>query len=83
MTELQQKPEQKPHHSGRYYKPVKREGKTIEPGQKIRYIIHDHFRKKSKRVIPMEIITPDDSYDAKRYSELLDKCCKSVVEQFE
>ncbi|MDH5569127.1 MAG: hypothetical protein OEX98_04985 [Nitrosopumilus sp.] len=59
------------------------EGKTIEPGQKIRYIIHDHFRKKSRRVIPMEIITPDDSYDAKRYSELLEKCCKSMVEPFE
>jgi len=27
MTELQQKPEQKPHHSGRYYKPVKLGGK--------------------------------------------------------
>jgi DNA polymerase-2 len=58
------------------------EGKTIEPGQKIRYFIHDYARKISKRVIPIEIAKPEDRYDAKRYVELLDKCCKSVIEPF-
>ena len=62
---------------------LKREGKTIEPGQKIRYVIHDYSRKKLKRVIPIEIAKSDSKYDVKRYSELLEKCCKSVIEPFE
>ena len=62
---------------------LKWEGKPIEPGQKIRYVISDYSRKISKRVIPIEVMDDDDSYDAKRYSELLDKCCKSVIEPFE
>ena len=62
---------------------LKGEGKSIEPGQKIRYVIHDYSRKKSKRVIPIEVTKSDFKYDAKRYSELLEKCCKSVIEPFE
>ncbi len=62
---------------------LKWEGKSIEPGQKIKYIINDYSRKLSKRVIPTEITNSDSNYDAKRYSELLDKCCKSVIEPFE
>jgi len=62
---------------------LKWEGKSVEPGQKIKYVIHDYSRKKSKRVIPMEITNSDSKYDAKRYSELLEKCCKSVIEPFE
>jgi DNA polymerase-2 len=62
---------------------LKWEGKSIEPGQKIKYIINDYSRKLSKRVIPTEITNSDSNYDAKRYSELLDRCCKSVIEPFE
>ncbi len=56
------------------------EGRTIEPGQNIRYVISDYSRKISHRVSPIEFA---DKYDAKRYSELLDQCCKSILEPFE
>jgi DNA polymerase-2 len=62
---------------------LKWEGKAIEPGQKIKYVIHDYSRKKSKRVIPIEVVNSDSKYDTKRYSELLEKCCKSITEPFE
>jgi len=58
------------------------EGKTVEPGQKIRYIIHDYSRKKSKRVFPIDIAKSDDRYDVKRYAELLDQSCKPIIEPF-
>ncbi|MDH3854440.1 MAG: hypothetical protein OES23_08300, partial [Nitrosopumilus sp.] len=57
------------------------EGKIVEAGQNIRYIINDYTRK-SKRVIPMEIADSGNSYDSKRYSELLQLCCMSVIEPF-
>jgi DNA polymerase-2 len=59
---------------------LKWEGRTIESGQKIRYVISDYSRKISHRVVPIEFA---DKYDAKRYSELLDECCKSILEPFE
>ena len=62
---------------------LKWEGKQIEPGQKIKYVINDHSRKKSKRVIPVEILNSNDKYDAKQYLKLLDECCKSIIEPFE
>ena len=62
---------------------LKWEGRSIEPGQKIRYIINDYSRKISQRVIPIEITNWSSKYDTKRYSELLDECCKSVIEPFE
>jgi len=61
---------------------LKWEGRSIVPGQKIRYIISDYSRKISKRVVPIEIVNSEE-YDVKRYSELLDECCKSVIEPFE
>jgi len=57
-------------------------GRTIEPGQKIRYVISDYSRRISKRVVPIEMVS-SDRYDAKRYSKLLDECCKSILEPFE
>lgn len=57
-------------------------GCSIEPGQKIRYVVNDYSRKISKRVVPIEI-AESEKYDAKRYSELLDECCKSIIEPFE
>jgi len=59
---------------------LKWEGRNIEPGQKIRYVISDYSRKISHRVVPIEFA---DKYDAKKYSELLDECCKSILEPFE
>lgn len=59
------------------------EGSTIVPGQKIRYIINDCSRKISKRVVPVEIAKPDSRYDVKRYAELLNECCNSIVEPFQ
>ncbi|MGI9566178.1 MAG: hypothetical protein ACR2LL_04080 [Nitrosopumilus sp.] len=62
------------------------EQETLQ-GQKIRYIINDYYgRKKSKRVMPIELAKRNDcknivkKYDVKRYSELLDECCKSIIE---
>jgi DNA polymerase I len=60
---------------------LKWEGKTVEPGQKVKYIITDYARKISKRVVPLELASPK-KYDAKRYSELLDECCRSIIEPF-
>jgi len=57
-------------------------GRSIVPGQKIRYVIRDYSRKISKRVVPIEI-AESKKYDVKRYSELLDECCKSIIEPFE
>jgi DNA polymerase I len=56
------------------------EGRNIEPGQKIHYVISDYTRKITHRVIPIEFAK---NYDAKKYSELLDECCKSILEPFE
>ena len=60
---------------------LKIEGKKIVPGQKIMYIIADHTRKRTKRVVPLEMALPG-KYDVKRYSELLDKCCNSIIGPF-
>ena len=59
---------------------LKWEGRNIEPGQKIRYVVSDYSRKISHRVVPIEFAK---KYDAKRYSQLLDECCKSILEPFE
>lgn len=59
---------------------LKWEGKKIEPGQKIHYVLSDYSRKLSHRVVPIELAK---KYDAKKYSKLLDKCCKSILEPFE
>ena len=59
---------------------LKWEGRQIEPGQKIRYVVNDYARKISHRVVPIEFAK---KYDAKKYSELLDQCCKSILEPFE
>ena len=60
---------------------LKMEGKKIVPGQKIMYIIADHTRKTTKRVVPLELAS-HGRYDVKRYSELLDKCCDSIIDPF-
>ena len=59
---------------------LKWEGRQIEPGQKIHYVINDYARKISHRVVPIEF---SKKYDATKYSELLDQYCKSILEPFE
>ncbi len=61
---------------------LKWSGRSVVAGQKIRYVITDYSRKISKRVVPIEL-AQKCRYDAKRYSDLLDECCKSVIEPFE
>ena len=61
---------------------LKFEGRLTTPGQKIRYVINDYSRRLSKRVVPIEI-ADSNNYDVKRYAELLDECCNSVIEPFE
>jgi len=58
---------------------LKWQGRSIAPGQKIRYVINDYARR-SNRVVPIEFAT---KYDAKKYSQLLDECCNSIIEPFE
>ena len=60
---------------------LKWEGCSVDAGQKIRYIISDYSRRISKRVVPIEVAS-SNNYDIKRYSELLDECCKSVMDPF-
>ena len=62
---------------------LKWEGQYIEPGQKIQYVVNDYSKKFSKRSIPIILTNSDVCYDKHRYSELLNKCCKSIIEPFE
>jgi len=59
---------------------LKWHGRSIMPGQKIRYIIGDYARK-AGRVTPVEIIE-GEKYDAKKYSELLNDACESIISPF-
>jgi len=56
------------------------EGRNIDPGQKIHYVISDYSRKISHRAVPIEFAK---NYDAKKYSQLLDECCKSILDSFD
>ena len=62
---------------------LKWEGQYIEPGQKIQYIVNDYSKKISNRAVPIILTNSDVCYDKHRYSELLNKCCKSIIEPFE
>jgi DNA polymerase elongation subunit (family B) len=35
-------------------------GRSIEPGQKIRYVISDYSRRISKRVVPIEMVSSEN-----------------------
>jgi DNA polymerase-2 len=64
------------------------EGKFISAGEVLQYIITDYYQTRSKnsRAIPIEIIDKrtcvSNSYDVRRYSELLTQTCNSVTEPF-
>lgn len=59
---------------------LKWQGRSVMPGQKIHYIISDYTRK-AKRVTPVEIMECV-KYDEKKYSELLNDACESVIGPF-
>jgi DNA polymerase elongation subunit (family B) len=55
-------------------------GIEIHPGEKVRYVIKDALAKdKSERVRPFPLIGPDDTYDVKKYLELLVKATEEVL----
>jgi DNA polymerase-2 len=59
------------------------EGKTMQAGQTLRYVITDYHRRNAKkRSIPFELATEKTTYDARRYIELLAQVCDSVTEPF-
>jgi DNA polymerase elongation subunit (family B) len=55
-------------------------GIKIHPGEKVRYVIKDALSKdKSERVRPFPLLGPDDTYDVKKYMELLVKATEEVL----
>jgi len=59
------------------------EGKTMQAGQILQYIITDFNRKNSrKRSTPVALINEKTTYDSKRYTQLLAAVCNSVTEPF-
>ncbi|OGQ10870.1 MAG: hypothetical protein A2026_10850 [Deltaproteobacteria bacterium RBG_19FT_COMBO_46_12] len=58
-------------------------GIKIHPGEKIRYVIKDAASKeKAERVRPFPLLRPDDTYDVKKYLELLVKAAEEVLIHF-
>jgi DNA polymerase-2 len=58
-------------------------GIPIHPGEKVRYVIKDALSKdKSERVKPFPLVGPDDTYDVKKYLELLIKTTEEVLIHF-
>jgi DNA polymerase-2 len=58
-------------------------GIEIHPGEKVRYVIKDAQSKdKSRRVKPFPLIGPDDTYDVKKYLELLVKATEEILIHF-
>ena len=55
-------------------------GIKIHPGEKVRYVIKDAQSKdKSERVRPFPLVGPDDTYDVKKYMELLVKATEEIL----
>jgi DNA polymerase-2 len=55
-------------------------GIPIHPGEKVSYIIKDaQSRNKSERVKPFPLMSPDDTYDAGKYQEMLAKATEEVL----
>jgi DNA polymerase-2 len=58
-------------------------GIEIHPGEKVRYVIKNVLSKdKSERVKPFPLIGPDDTYDVKKYLELLVKATEEILIHF-
>ena len=55
-------------------------GIPIHPGEKVRYVIKDTLSKdKSGRVRPFPLVGPDDTYDVKKYQEMLLKATEEIL----
>lgn len=58
-------------------------GIPIHPGEKVRYVIKDALSKdKGERVRPFPLIGPDDTYDVKKYLEILTKATEELLIHF-
>ena len=58
-------------------------GIKIHPGEKIRYVIKDaESREKAERVRPFPLLGADDTYDVKKYLELLVKATEEILIHF-
>ena len=58
-------------------------GIPIHPGEKVRYVIKDALSKnKDDRVRPFPLVSPDDSYDVKKYLEMLIKATEELLIHF-
>jgi DNA polymerase-2 len=58
-------------------------GIPIHPGEKVRYVIKDALSKdKGERVKPFPLVGPDDTYDVKKYLELLLKATEELLIHF-
>jgi len=59
------------------------EGKMMQGGQTLQYVITDYYRKNSrKRTTPVDLINDKTIYDSRRYIELLAETCNSVTVPF-
>ncbi len=55
-------------------------GIPIHPGEKVRYVIKDAESKdKAERVKPFPLVGPDDTYDVKKYVEMLVKATEEIL----
>jgi DNA polymerase elongation subunit (family B) len=55
-------------------------GIPIHPGEKVRYVIKDGEAKdKAERVKSFPLVGPDDTYDVKKYLELLLKATEELL----
>jgi len=58
-------------------------GIPIHPGEKVRYVIKDALAKnKAERVRPFPLVGPDDTYDVKKYLEMLVKAAEELLIHF-
>ena len=58
-------------------------GIPIHPGEKVKYVIKDAESKdKSERVRPFPLVGPDDTYDVKKYQEMLLKATEEILIHF-
>ena len=58
-------------------------GVSIHPGEKVRYVIKNALSKeKGERVRPFPLVGPDDTYDVKKYLEMLVKATEEILIHF-
>jgi DNA polymerase-2 len=58
-------------------------GIPIHPGEKVRYVIKDALSKdKNERVKSFPLVGPDDTYDVKKYQEMLRKATEELLIHF-